>query len=167
MPKTEERAYTRNDCIWKCTRRKRELCLIPLCDITVRSSHRKCPIIPILFLFFLYSLALKKTPQSPSTHFNSMQLSNSPSNPQLLFSNQGTLRLPIHYPMGSKGRSVPRVVCCAIPIARAAGKVLVVTSRKQPNNWLCQSPPSTVFFLQSINFSFQYLKVVGSHQMSS
>jgi len=38
--------------------------------------------------------------------------------------------------MGSKGRAVPRVVCCAIPIARAAGKVLVVTSRKQPNNWL-------------------------------
>ncbi|KAF4613782.1 hypothetical protein D9613_007487 [Agrocybe pediades] len=39
--------------------------------------------------------------------------------------------------MGTKGRAVPRVVCCAIPIARAAGKVLVVTSRKRPNNW-CQ-----------------------------
>ncbi|CAA7269588.1 unnamed protein product [Cyclocybe aegerita] len=37
--------------------------------------------------------------------------------------------------MGTKGRAVPRVVCCAIPIARAAGKVLVVTSRKRPNNW--------------------------------
>jgi len=64
-----------------------------------------------------------------------MQLSNSTPN-SLLFSTQNILRLPIHYPLGSKGRAVPRVVCCAIPIARAAGKVLVVTSRKQPNNWL-------------------------------
>ena len=69
-----------------------------------------------------------------------MQLSNSTPN-SLLFSTQNILRLPIHYPLGSKGRAVPRVVCCAIPIARAAGKVLVVTSRKQPNNWLCKSPP--------------------------
>lgn len=38
--------------------------------------------------------------------------------------------------MGTKGRSVPRVVCCAIPIARSSGKVLVVTSRKRPNNWV-------------------------------
>ncbi|PFH48750.1 hypothetical protein AMATHDRAFT_149184 [Amanita thiersii Skay4041] len=38
--------------------------------------------------------------------------------------------------MGTKGRSSPRIVCCAIPISRAAGKVLVVTSRKCPNNWL-------------------------------
>jgi len=37
---------------------------------------------------------------------------------------------------GNKGRSTPRVVCCAIPIARAAGKVLVITSRKRPNNWV-------------------------------
>ncbi|ETW83126.1 hypothetical protein HETIRDRAFT_417121 [Heterobasidion irregulare TC 32-1] len=38
--------------------------------------------------------------------------------------------------MATKGRSQPRVVCCAIPIARAAGKVLVVTSRKRPDNWV-------------------------------
>jgi len=38
--------------------------------------------------------------------------------------------------MGTKGRSVPRVVCCAIPIARAAGKVLVITSRTRPDNWV-------------------------------
>lgn len=38
--------------------------------------------------------------------------------------------------MGTKGRSVPRIVCCAIPIARAAGKVLVVTSRKRPDSWV-------------------------------
>jgi diphosphoinositol-polyphosphate diphosphatase len=38
--------------------------------------------------------------------------------------------------MGTKGRSVPRVVCCAIPIARSAGKVLIVTSRKRPDNWV-------------------------------
>ncbi|KAF9068995.1 NUDIX hydrolase domain-like protein [Rhodocollybia butyracea] len=38
--------------------------------------------------------------------------------------------------MGNKGRLSPRIVCCAIPIARAAGKVLVVTSRKRPNNWV-------------------------------
>ena len=70
--------------------------------------------------------------------FPLMQLSNTTPN-SLLFSTQNILRLPIHYPLGSKGRAVPRVVCCAIPIARAAGKVLVVTSRKQPNNWLCKS----------------------------
>ncbi|KAI0045857.1 hypothetical protein FA95DRAFT_1494971 [Auriscalpium vulgare] len=38
--------------------------------------------------------------------------------------------------MSTKGRSQPRVVCCAIPIARAAGKILVITSRKRPNNWV-------------------------------
>jgi len=38
--------------------------------------------------------------------------------------------------MGTKGRAVPRVVCCAIPISRAAGKVLVVTSRKRPHFWV-------------------------------
>ncbi|KAI0926037.1 hypothetical protein AcW1_008313 [Taiwanofungus camphoratus] len=38
--------------------------------------------------------------------------------------------------MSNKGRSTPRVVCCAIPIARSAGKVLVITSRKRPNNWV-------------------------------
>jgi diphosphoinositol-polyphosphate diphosphatase len=38
--------------------------------------------------------------------------------------------------MGTKGRATPRVVCCAIPIARGAGKVLVVTSRKRPDNWV-------------------------------
>jgi len=38
--------------------------------------------------------------------------------------------------MSTKGRSSPRVVCCAIPIARAAGKVLVITSRKRPNYWV-------------------------------
>ncbi|PPQ67631.1 hypothetical protein CVT24_002852 [Panaeolus cyanescens] len=38
--------------------------------------------------------------------------------------------------MGTKGRAVPRVVCCAIPIARQSNKVLVVTSRKRPNNWV-------------------------------
>ncbi|TFY67682.1 hypothetical protein EVJ58_g1472 [Rhodofomes roseus] len=38
--------------------------------------------------------------------------------------------------MSNKGRSTPRVVCCAIPIARSANKVLVITSRKRPNNWV-------------------------------
>ncbi|KAI0303696.1 NUDIX hydrolase domain-like protein [Multifurca ochricompacta] len=38
--------------------------------------------------------------------------------------------------MSTKGRSTPRVVCCAIPIARAASKVLVITSRKRPNFWV-------------------------------
>ncbi|PIL35732.1 hypothetical protein GSI_02462 [Ganoderma sinense ZZ0214-1] len=38
--------------------------------------------------------------------------------------------------MSNKGRSTPRVVCCAIPIARSAGKVLVITSRKRPNHWV-------------------------------
>ncbi|KZT18133.1 hypothetical protein NEOLEDRAFT_1080921 [Neolentinus lepideus HHB14362 ss-1] len=38
--------------------------------------------------------------------------------------------------MSNKGRTTPRIVCCAIPIARAAGKVLIITSRKRPNNWV-------------------------------
>ena len=44
--------------------------------------------------------------------------------------------------MANKGRAQPRVVCCAIPIARASGKVLLVTSRKQPSSWVCESYPS-------------------------
>ena len=39
----------------------------------------------------------------------------------------------------NKGRSTPRVVCCAIPISRTAGKILVITSRKRPDNWVCES----------------------------
>lgn len=97
-----------------------------------------------------------------------MQLSTSTPN-SLLFSTQNTLRLPIHYPLGSKGRAVPRVVCCAIPIARAAGKVLVVTSRKQPNNWLCKYPLSLHHYLSETSFFLlvQYLKVVGNRRMWS
>jgi hypothetical protein len=40
--------------------------------------------------------------------------------------------------MATKGRSTPRIVCCAIPIARASGKVLVITSRKRPEKWVCE-----------------------------
>jgi hypothetical protein len=43
--------------------------------------------------------------------------------------------------LATKGRAVPRVVCCAIPISRAAGKVLVVTSRKRPHHWVCEYSP--------------------------
>ncbi|CAL1716256.1 unnamed protein product [Somion occarium] len=42
--------------------------------------------------------------------------------------------------MSNKGRSTPRVVCCAIPIARSAGKVLLVTSRKRKDSWVCEWP---------------------------
>ena len=42
--------------------------------------------------------------------------------------------------MSTKGRAEPRTVCCAIPISRAAGKVLVITSRKRPNYWVCELP---------------------------
>ncbi|KAJ6520932.1 NUDIX hydrolase domain-like protein [Mycena vulgaris] len=38
--------------------------------------------------------------------------------------------------MGTKGRTSPRIVCCAIPIARAAAKVLLITSRKRPDKWV-------------------------------
>ncbi|KAI0031208.1 NUDIX hydrolase domain-like protein [Vararia minispora EC-137] len=38
--------------------------------------------------------------------------------------------------MSTKGRTTPRVVCCAIPIARAAGKILVITSRKRQDHWV-------------------------------
>lgn len=49
--------------------------------------------------------------------------------------------------MATKGRSTPRVVCCAIPIARSAGKVLVVTSRKRPERWVCEY---SLFFLSTL-----------------
>ncbi|KAL9714007.1 hypothetical protein Ac2012v2_002314 [Leucoagaricus gongylophorus] len=38
--------------------------------------------------------------------------------------------------MGTKGRSTPRVVCCAIPISKSTGKVLVVQSRKRKDRWV-------------------------------
>lgn len=38
----------------------------------------------------------------------------------------------------NKGRSSPRVVCCAIPILKAAGKVLIVSSRKRSDHWVCK-----------------------------
>ena len=41
----------------------------------------------------------------------------------------------------TKGRTTPRVVCCAIPIARSANKVLLITSRKRPNSWVCEYHP--------------------------
>lgn len=44
--------------------------------------------------------------------------------------------------MGTKGRAVPRIVCCAIPISQD-GKVLVVTSRKRPDCWVCEYSGST------------------------
>ncbi|KAF8525775.1 NUDIX hydrolase domain-like protein [Hysterangium stoloniferum] len=37
--------------------------------------------------------------------------------------------------MGKGDTTRPRVVCCAIPVARAAGKVLVITSRKR-QHWV-------------------------------
>lgn len=51
--------------------------------------------------------------------------------------------------MGTKGREVPRVVCCAIPIVSAAGKVLVITSRKRQDVWVCAyfSHPPFLFFI--------------------
>lgn len=75
--------------------------------------------------------------------------------------------------MSTKGRSTPRVVCCAIPIARAAGKVLVITSRKRPNHWVCEcifftaplrcfsSRPCADSALQYFS-PLKYLKAVGS-----
>jgi hypothetical protein len=70
--------------------------------------------------------------------------------------------------MSTKGRSTPRVVCCAIPIARAAGKVLVITSRKRPNYWVCESLPparSTSAFSLIQPCFLKCRKAVGSPQM--
>ncbi|EJD06954.1 uncharacterized protein FOMMEDRAFT_77016 [Fomitiporia mediterranea MF3/22] len=36
----------------------------------------------------------------------------------------------------SKNRTTPRVVCCAIPIWRPSGKVLVITRRKHADSWV-------------------------------
>ncbi|EJD47197.1 NUDIX hydrolase [Auricularia subglabra TFB-10046 SS5] len=38
--------------------------------------------------------------------------------------------------MGRKDGPRPRIVCVAIPIARTAGQVLLVTSRKRPECWV-------------------------------
>jgi len=38
--------------------------------------------------------------------------------------------------MGKNDVPRPRVVCCAIPIARQAGQVLIITSRKRPEYWV-------------------------------
>ncbi|GJJ08233.1 hypothetical protein Clacol_002442 [Clathrus columnatus] len=38
--------------------------------------------------------------------------------------------------MGKSDTPRPRIVCCAIPVARAAGKVLVVSSRKHQDRWV-------------------------------
>ncbi|KAF8340590.1 NUDIX hydrolase domain-like protein [Cantharellus anzutake] len=35
-----------------------------------------------------------------------------------------------------KQRSTPRVVCCAIPIARTTGQILLITSRKRGDQWV-------------------------------
>jgi len=35
-----------------------------------------------------------------------------------------------------KQRSTPRVVCCAIPIARTTKQVLLITSRSRPDMWV-------------------------------
>lgn len=55
-----------------------------------------------------------------TTHYDS-QFSNSP--PDI---------------MGKSDAPRPRVVCCAIPVAKAAGKVLVVSSRKHQDRWVCE-----------------------------
>ena len=52
--------------------------------------------------------------------------------------------------MGTKGREVPRVVCCAIPITSAAGKVLVITSRKRQDLWVCACFPFPLPFLHPL-----------------
>jgi diphosphoinositol-polyphosphate diphosphatase len=61
--------------------------------------------------------------------------------------------------MSTKGRSTPRVVCCAIPIARAAGKVLVITSRKRPNSWVCEYLLPSPFNLGIFAHSALFFKV--------
>ncbi len=52
----------------------------------------------------------------------------------------------------SKNRSVPRTVCCAIPYDKRDLKVLVITSRKHPDKWVCACPPSLLHFILFINF---------------
>ncbi|TFY78080.1 hypothetical protein EWM64_g5928 [Hericium alpestre] len=71
--------------------------------------------------------------------------------------------------MANKGRSQPRVVCCAIPIARAAGKVLVITSRKRPNYWVSGVRGAITRFVTTIpsassTYHFYELDVSGLDQ---
>lgn len=54
--------------------------------------------------------------------------------------------------MANKGRAQPRVVCCAIPIARSSGQVLLVTSRKRPSSWVCESYPFSNYSVRVLVF---------------
>jgi hypothetical protein len=83
------------------------------------------------------------TSSSPSTHeglvnFVPLQIHLLPLR---IFTN-----LPSFFAMSTKGRVNPRIVCCAIPIARAAGKVLVITSRKRQDQWVCEYSIRTLYF---------------------
>lgn len=121
-----------------------------------------------LSLFFFYS-SLHHCITFPTSHalilnslLTSFVLSSFCPLPPLLISLP-----PLLLTMSTKGRSTPRVVCCAIPIARAAGKVLVITSRKRPNHWVCESLPlarsTSALLLIQPSFS-KCRKAVGSPQ---
>jgi hypothetical protein len=124
---------------------------------------------PLLFYIYYFSslLTLHSHPLPlPSTHalilnpFDILRLV-----PFFFLSLPHPSPLPV---MSTKGRSTPRVVCCAIPIARAAGKVLVITSRKRPNHWVCESLPvarSTPAFSLTQTCFLKCRKAVGSPQM--
>ncbi|KAG9039368.1 hypothetical protein FRB95_010656 [Tulasnella sp. JGI-2019a] len=47
--------------------------------------------------------------------------------------------------MGKEPRATPRVVSVAIPIFRAGGKILLVTSRKRSDKWVCECCSSALF----------------------
>ena len=88
------------------------------------------------------------------------------------FIHQNFLQLLCSWMAKKKGHSQPHIVCCAIPITRGSCQVLLVTSCKHSNSWVCESYPFlnySVFFLSSCSTQFwcyiQYLKVVENHQI--
>ena len=92
----------------------------------------------LYFLYLLFPLVLFSSLLRPHSETHALILNPLDILPPLPIP---TTSLHISPLMSTKGRSTPRVVCCAIPIARAAGKVLVITSRKRPNYWVCQCLP--------------------------
>lgn len=109
------------------------------------------PLAPECFIVF----------DSPTLHFFRVPPRLRTSSPSLLFDPFPPL-LPAM--STTKKRSIPRIVCCAIPIARASGKVLVITSRKHSENWVCEFAfqTSTAAVFRCL-MNFPYLLATSSH----
>lgn len=125
------------------------LCLESTPDSLSEHSHpqlvRSNSILDTTLISELFLLLFTSCPLPPWTAIKSpadtyLIPDHSPNISPTTSSNTSTSPFLLHYilsfSMGTKGREVPRVVCCAIPITSAARKVLVITSRKRQDLWV-------------------------------